>query len=81
MKLPALTVPREQLPDIRIDCGLDDSLLDYSQRLARLLIEHKISCTFVQSPGAHTYEFGAQTIPKTIAHQFALMERSQPPRR
>ncbi len=32
-----LKVPREQLPDIRIDCGLDDNLLEASQRLAKEL--------------------------------------------
>ena len=34
-----LEVPREQLPDIRIDCGLDDNLLEASQRLAKVLME------------------------------------------
>ncbi|MCB1120328.1 MAG: hypothetical protein KJT03_02165 [Verrucomicrobiae bacterium] len=68
-----LEVPREQLPDIRIDCGLDDGLLDYSQRFARLLMEAGISFTFVQAPGAHTPEYGAYALRHTMPHQYAVM--------
>ena len=64
-----LKVPREQLPDIRLDCGLDDSLLEASQRFARLLMENKIPFTFSQSPGAHTAEYGAEALRQTMAHQ------------
>ncbi|MHC4191925.1 MAG: alpha/beta hydrolase-fold protein, partial [Planctomycetota bacterium] len=49
-----LATPPEQLPDIRIDCGIDESLGAFSQRLAKLLMEHKITFTFSQEPGRHT---------------------------
>ena len=50
-----MTVPPERLPDIRIDCGLNENLLEYSQKLASLLMEHKIPFTYAQAPGRHNY--------------------------
>ena len=68
-----LKVPRNRLPDIRIDCGVRDSLLEYSLRFARLLMEHKITFTFGQAPGAHTADYGARTVRDTMAHQYGVM--------
>ncbi len=68
-----LKVPRERLPDIRIDCGLDDNLLEASQRLAKALMEEKIRFTFEQAPGAHTPEYGSYAVKYTMAYQYTVM--------
>lgn len=68
-----LKVPRDRLPDIRIDCGVRDNLLEYSQRFARLLMEHKITFTFGQAPGGHNADYGARVLGDTMAHQYGAM--------
>ena len=68
-----LAVPKEQLPDIRIDCGIDESLAEFSQRLANLLIEHKITFTFAQAPGRHNEENWSVAVQHSMAHQYAVI--------
>jgi len=68
-----LAVPREQLPDIRINCGIDESLGEFSQRLAKLLMEHKIAFTFSQAPGRHNAELHTRMVKQSIPHQYAVM--------
>ena len=68
-----LKIPPEQLPDIRINCGIDESLGEFSQRLAKLLMEHKIAFTFLQEPGRHTMELHTSGVKRSIPHQYAVM--------
>ncbi len=68
-----LKVPPEQLPDIRLDCGIDESLGEFSQRLAKLLMEHKITFTFSQEPGRHTMELHTSGVKRSIPHQYAVL--------
>ncbi|MDA2937343.1 alpha/beta hydrolase-fold protein [Acidobacteria bacterium AH-259-A15] len=68
-----LAVPPEQLPDIRIDCGMDESLAEFSQRLAKLLMEHKIPFTYAQAPGRHNAENWTRAVKHSMAHQYAVM--------
>ena len=68
-----LKVPPEQLPDIRINCGIDESLCEFSQRLAKLLMEHKIAFTFLQEPGNHNMQLHTSGVKRSIPHQYAEM--------
>jgi hypothetical protein len=68
-----LAVPREQLPDIRIDCGIDESLAEFPQRFANLLIEHKIAFTFAQAPGRHNEVNWTVAVQHSLAHQYAVI--------
>ena len=68
-----LATPQEQLPDIRLDCGIDESLGEFSQRLANLMMEHKIPFTFSQEPGRHTLELHESGLKRAIPHQYAVM--------
>ena len=68
-----LKVPPEQLPDIRLDCGIDESLGEFSQRLANLLMEHKATFTFSQEPGKHNMELHTSGVKRSIPHQYAVM--------
>ncbi len=68
-----LKVPPEQLPDIRINCGMDESLGEFSQRLAKLLMEHKVAFTFSQEPGRHTAKLHTSGVKRSIPHQYAVM--------
>lgn len=66
-------MPPEQLPDIRLDCGIDESLGEFSQRLANLLMEHKATFTFSQEPGKHNMELHTSGVKRSIPHQYAVM--------
>jgi S-formylglutathione hydrolase FrmB len=68
-----LAVPPEQLPDIRLDCGMDESLFEYSRKFAELLMEHKIPFTYAQVPGRHDAENWSRAVQHSMAHQYAVM--------
>lgn len=68
-----LKTPPEELPDIRLDCGIQESLGAFSQRLAKLLMENKITFTFSQEPGRHTMELHTSGVKRSIPHQYAVL--------
>lgn len=80
-----LEVPAESLPDIYIDCGLDDRLMASSRELATLLTENDITFTFRQSPGGHTGAYWSREVRYSMAHQYQVLSRllagEPPPRR
>jgi putative tributyrin esterase len=69
-------VPRERLPDIRIDCGIDERLAEYSQRLAKLLMELEIPFTYAQAPGLHNEANWSVAVEHSMAHQYAVMMKN-----
>jgi hypothetical protein len=46
---------------------------EFSQRLAKLLMEHKIAFTFSQAPGRHNAETHTRGVKQSIPHQYAVM--------
>ena len=68
-----LAVPMNRLPDIRIDCGLNENLFEYSRKFAELLMEHRIPFTYAQAPGRHDGENWSRAVKHSMAHQFAVM--------
>lgn len=68
-----LAVPPDRLPDIRIDCGLNENLFEYSRKFAELLMEHRIPFTYAQAPGRHNAENWTRAVKRSIAHQYAVM--------
>ena len=72
-----VSVPREKLPHIYVDCGTEDNLLGSSDEFARLLLEHKIPFTYSQSPGAHRGAYWAREVGHSMAVQAEVMRRSR----
>lgn len=68
-----LTVPKNQLPDIRIDCGMNENLFEYSRKFAELLMEHKIPFTYAQAPGGHNADNWSVAVEHSMAHQYAVL--------
>ena len=62
------------LPQIRIDCGTEDGLLDdnraYHQHLESLKIEHE----YEEFPGAHTWDYWDLHIQEAIAFHRKTLE-------
>lgn len=68
-----LSVPPEQLPDIRLDCGMNENLFEYSRKFAERLMERKIPFTYAQAPGRHNAENWTRAVKRSMAHQYAVM--------
>jgi S-formylglutathione hydrolase FrmB len=69
----AATIDRRLLPALRLDCGLEDGLLEenraFHHHLAQLGIPHE----YAECPGAHTWEYWDCHIQEALAfHQRAL---------
>ena len=71
-----LTVPKEKLPHIYIDCGTDDRLLQANQELVKVLMENKIPFTYAESPGGHVGQYWAREVGHSMAVQYQLIQRN-----
>jgi putative tributyrin esterase len=70
-----LTVPKDKLPHIYIDCGTEDRLLKSNQDLVKVLMENKIPFTYAESPGAHNGPYWAREVGHSMAVQYHIMQR------
>lgn len=64
--LAALTGASGPLPPLRIDCGLDDPLLDANRALHRALDEAGVSHLYVEGSGGHDWPYWARTLEDTL---------------
>ena len=71
-----LTVPKEKLPHIYIDCGTDDRLVKNSQDFVKILMENKIAFTYSESPGGHNGQYWSREVGQSIAVQDQMIRRS-----
>ncbi|HEX6971367.1 MAG TPA: alpha/beta hydrolase family protein [Limnochordia bacterium] len=53
-------------PRLRFDCGEEDYLLDGNRALHTRLQELGIEHTYVEYPGAHTWDYWARHVPETL---------------
>jgi putative tributyrin esterase len=71
-----LTVPRDKLPHIYLDCGTDDGLVSSNQEFAKLLMDNKIPFTYAQSDGAHRPPYWAREVGHSMAVQYHILRRN-----
>ena len=71
-----LTVPKEKLPHIYLDCGTEDRLIASNLEFVKLLTEHKIPFTFAESGGGHTAPYWAREVGHSMAVQYAIIRRN-----
>ncbi len=63
-------------PHIRIDCGVDDFLIEHNRRMHRQLTTLGIPHEYEEFPGAHTWEYWDAHIPQALAfHARGLRRR------
>lgn len=66
-------IERELLPAIRIDCGVDDGLLDHNRKLHEHLDRLAIPHEYEEFPGAHNWEYWDLRVQEALAfHRKAL---------
>jgi S-formylglutathione hydrolase FrmB len=71
-----LSVPKEKLPHIYIDCGTDDRLLKSAQDLVKILMDNKIPFTYAESAGGHSAPYWAREVGHSMAVQYQVIQRS-----
>lgn len=71
-----LTVPKEKLPHILIDCGTEDRLIGASRDFAKLLMEHDLPFVFGESPGGHSPPYWSREIRTSVPIQYAIIRRN-----
>jgi S-formylglutathione hydrolase FrmB len=69
-------LPREELPQIYIDCGTEDPFIGHNQEFVRLLMERQIAFTYAQSPGEHRSAYWKRAIGPAMAIQYQVMRRA-----
>ena len=69
----AATMDRRLLPALRLDCGLEDGLLEENRAFHRHLEQLGIPHEYAEFPGAHTWDYWDHHVQEAIAfHQRAL---------
>ncbi|MHA7966501.1 alpha/beta hydrolase [Paenibacillus sp. CAU 1782] len=55
-----------EIPRIYMACGTEDFLLEYNRRFHQFLTNEGVSHTYIETPGAHTWDFWNEHIPGAI---------------
>src|SRR4051812_13603088 len=55
--LEALLANQADLPPLRFDCGIEDSLIEVNRALHRSLLDAGVTHTYEEFSGAHTWEY------------------------
>jgi S-formylglutathione hydrolase FrmB len=71
-----LSVPKEKLPHIYVDCGTEDRLLKSNQDFVKVLMDNKVPFTYAESAGGHTGPYWAREVGHSMAVQYHLIRRN-----
>jgi S-formylglutathione hydrolase FrmB len=68
-------LPREKLPHIYIDCGVDDFLYESTVRFMNFMRENKIPFAYSQDEGTHEEDYWGKAVSISMAVQYAIILR------
>ena len=71
-----LSISRDKLPHIYIDCGTEDGLIKSNLEFVKLLLEKQIPFTYAQSEGKHNAPYWTREVGHSMAVQYAFIQRS-----
>ncbi len=71
-----LQIPRDKLPHIYLDCGVDDGLIKSAQEFMQVLMENNIPFQYGQSDGKHEEDYWGRELSISMAVQYAVMLRN-----
>ena len=71
-----LKVPKEQLPHIYLDCGLEDGLMKSARKFVQLLMDNNITFQYGQSEGIHEEDYWGRELSISMSVQYAVMLRN-----
>jgi S-formylglutathione hydrolase FrmB len=69
----AETIDCTLLPALRIDCGLEDGLLEENRAFHRHLEQLAIPHEYAEFPGAHTWDYWDRHVQEAIAFQALII--------
>ena len=72
-----IKIKRAQLPPLRFDCGLSDSLLESNRGLHAVLIAEKIPHIYQEFPGEHGWLYWQEHISDTLLFVEAIMRQRE----
>jgi S-formylglutathione hydrolase FrmB len=68
-------LPREKLPHIYIDCGVDDFLYESTVKFMNFMRENKIPFAYSQDEGTHEEDYWGKAVSISMAVQYAILLR------
>ncbi|MCF8226255.1 MAG: hypothetical protein K9J30_10290 [Bacteroidales bacterium] len=68
-------LPREKLPHIYIDCGVDDFLYESTVNFMNHMRENKIPFTYSQDEGTHEEDYWGKAVSISMAVQYTIILR------
>jgi len=71
-----LKVPKEKLPHIYLDCGLEDRLISATREFMQVMIENDIPFHYGQSAGKHEEDYWGRETTLSMAVQYSVMLRN-----
>jgi S-formylglutathione hydrolase FrmB len=71
-----LQIPKEQLPHIYLDCGLEDGFINSAKEFMQLLLDNDIAFQYGQSAGTHEEDYWGRETSVSMAVQYAIMLRN-----
>ena len=71
-----LQIPKEQLPHIYFDCGLDDGLIKPAKEFMQLMLDNNIPFHYGQSAGKHEEDYWGRELSVSMAVQYSIMLRN-----
>ena len=71
-----LKVPKEKLPHIYLDCGVEDFLISAIREFMQVLVENDIPFHFGQSAAKHEEDYWGRETSVSMAVQYAVMLRN-----
>jgi enterochelin esterase-like enzyme len=71
-----LKVPKEKLPHIYLDSGMEDHLIKATQEFMQVLVENNIPFHYGQSAGKHEEDYWGRETSVSMAVQYAVMLRN-----
>jgi S-formylglutathione hydrolase FrmB len=71
-----LKVPKEKLPHIYLDCGLEDRLITATREFMKVLVDNDIPFQYGHSAGGHEEDYWGRETSISMAVQYAVMLRN-----
>ena len=71
-----LEVPKEKLPHIYLDCGLENRLISSTREVMQVMVENDIPFHYGQSAGKHEEDYWGRETSVSMAIQYAVMLRN-----
>ena len=69
-------LPRERVPHIYLDSGIEDGLVEVAREFAGVLMEKDLAFDFMQMPGRHNGEYWTRSVGRIIPVQYEVMRRA-----